>query len=137
MPTRLYLMICELDVHNLPAMVERRGHRTLVAWDARSLRVDITARLLDILTDEEIALMADGLGVSWPLPEWCVEARPALLYVPPALRLPGHGPIQGGQEKYRRARNGQLHLEIASLRAEQAGEPVCLQTVDNLAYAAA
>lgn len=128
------LMIRELDGRTAPAAVWRRGDRTIVAWEPRAYRIDIVEWLVDNLRDHEQDLLVEGLGLTWPLPDWTTRKRPAFLYVPPALRLPGQGALQGGAEYFRRQALGQLDIERASFRAERLGLPdLDLQAVDDLA----
>lgn len=129
---RLRLVVRELDGHPAPAMVRRKGNRTLVAWDACSTRLDIVDWLVCNLPREEQDLLVAGLGLTWPLPSWTTRKLPASLYVPPALRLPGDMALQGGRELDRRTSAGTAGLDWAAWNAERLGLPIDMQTLDDL-----
>lgn len=138
MPVRLYLSVRPLDGRDDPAMIRHHSDDlALVMWDPRATRLDITTWIMDNLEAHEIDALAFGLGLTWPLPDWTTEPRPASLYVPPTLRLPGHAAIQGGDEARRRSERD-LAIDRAAYRAERLGfVGVDLQAVDDLAYSGA
>ncbi len=132
MPDRdVRVMIRELDTP-APALIHRRGHRTLITKNAATTRLHVVEFLLDHLTPEEAQVTVAGYGLTFPMPNWTTSLRPILLYVPPALRLPNAPAFQGGVELERRRDLDDLHMERASYRAEKLGEAVDLQLVHDL-----
>lgn len=131
----VYLTIRELDRAD-PAMVRRKGNNVIVAWDPRYTRFQIADWLIFNLPREEVDVLAFGLGLSWPLPDWSIADRPASLYVPPALRLPGDDALQGGRQEMLRRSAREMAVDRARYRAERLHLAVPdLQLVDDLAYA--
>jgi hypothetical protein len=128
------LTICTLH-GSAPAMLERRGHRTLIVKNAVALRLHVTEWMVCNLTPEEAQVVTDGFGLTFPLPNWTTSLRPTTLYVPPALRLPGASVFQGGDELKRRQARGMLRLEQAALEIERTGRRIDLQTVADLTSA--
>ncbi len=129
------LTIRTLHQTDVPAMLERRGHRTLVAKNATANRLHVTEWLVCNLTPEEGQVVMAAYGLTFPLPNWTTSLRPVTLWVPPGLRLPGAEALQGGAELERRRALGQLHLENAALDTERTGCPHDLQTVADLTAA--
>ncbi len=119
----------------VPAMLERRGHRTLIAKNAVTTRLHLVEWMVDNLTPEEAEIVREGFGLTFPLPNWTTSLRPTTLYVPPALRLPNAPALQGGVELQRRRAAGELHMENASLAAERFQIKVDLQLVHDLTAA--
>ncbi len=129
------LTIRTLHQTNVPAMIERRGHRTLIAKNATAMRLHVVDWLVCNLTPEEAEIVRDAFGLTLPLPNWTTSLRPTTLYVPPALRLPGADALQGGIELDRRRAIGAVRLENAALHTERTGCAVDLQTVADLTSA--
>ncbi len=129
------LTIRTLHQTDVPAMLERRGHRTLIAKNATANRLQVTDWLICNLTPEERQIVVAAYGLTFPLPNWTTSLRPVMLWVPPALRLPGAPALQGGAELLRRKSRGELHLENAALHTELTGCPHDLQTVADLTAA--
>ena len=137
---RLYLSIREdLDGRREPAMIRyKTDDLALVMWDARATRLEITDCIIRTFEPEAITALAAGLDLTFPLPDWTTRLRRATLYVPPALRLPGHPAIQGGAERRRRSERD-FAVDRARWDAErlQAKTVLDLQAIDDRAFTAA
>lgn len=132
----VYGTIRQVDPAHYPVAIGRDGGDTLVCWDPRATRLAISTAFMCLLTDDERHEMCAAFGVIYPLPDWTLADRPAVLYVPPSLRLPGATAFQGGDELARRAAAGDLELEVAAYLAEIEGRFVDLQEVDDSIVAA-
>jgi hypothetical protein len=120
----VYLQIFELPDHERPMAVYRRDEerKTIIAVDPRATRFAITQAAVDRLTVAEQNEIRDAMGfarVGEYLPDEFMSDKPCLLYVPPALRVPGDDPLQGGVELARRLACGDLADELRWLEAEQ------------------
>jgi hypothetical protein len=107
-----------------PVWVTRLHDMTIIAVDPRATRLEITEAMVSKLNGPEAdySRAAYGFGpVGTLLAAWAIEDAPALLYVPPALRLTDTPPLQGGRELARRRAAGALCCEMACVRAERAG----------------
>lgn len=140
------LAVREFTEHRAPALVSRHHNTSLIVWDPRALRVDITAHLLDILTEDEQRGLMEGLHLGpapvgspitpeRPLPDWTVAAKPAFLYVPKALRLAGAPAFQGGRTYEERKVRGELSLERYAYRQERLGRAIDLDVIADLTAA--
>ncbi len=137
MSTHLPVVRVTIDTleRSAPAMLRRRGPRTLIGYNATATRLDVTEWLVCNLTKDEVRIVLAAYGLKFPLPNWTTNRRPVMLWVPPALRLPGADALQGGAELERRRALGDLHLESAALHTELTGCPHDLQTVADLTAA--
>lgn len=118
---RVYLRIRPLPAELHPSFVTRHGNVTILTCDALASRLAVTVNNLDLLDPAEINVIRAGFGMppmGEPMAEEYADDVPTLLYVPPALRVPGDPAIQGGEEAERRAFASQLDQELAMLRAE-------------------
>ena len=116
-----YLTIRQLDRTNAPGIVIREGVDRHVVWEPTARRIDLVGWMLDTLEPEETEAICAAYGVGFPLPDWTVSDEPLMLYVPPALRLPGAHALQGGIEVYRRRKAGRATMELHAVRAEIVG----------------
>lgn len=120
-PVEVYVRLAILQ--RPPVHVWRRDGMTLLTCDPRATRMQITARSVELLEDEEIAVVRRGYGlppIDERAPDWITEDAPAFLYVPPTLRLHGAPAIQGGRVLPQRRRLGLLEEEWAAWRQELA-----------------
>lgn len=118
---RVYLRIRPLPPELSPSFVTRHGNVTILTCDAMSSRFAVTVNNLDILDPDEVNVIRAGFGMpkmGEPMAEEYADDVPVLLYVPPALRVPGEPAIQGGEEAERRVFTEQLCQELQMLRAE-------------------
>lgn len=117
----MFLRVKELPEACQPAHIRRRHGMTLLTVDPRQTRLALLTWCVEVLTPEERAAYLEGYGVSTVRAEdWMAEDVPCLLYVPPALRLTGHPPLQGGTELSRRFQQDTLTDEIEAYMAETA-----------------
>lgn len=120
---RLQVFVQLRILNNPPCHVWRRDGMTLLTCDPRFSRLEITAKNVEILTDEEASLMRAAYGlppINERAPDWITEDAPAFLYVPSTVRLTGAAPLQGGPELARRSRANQLGEELQALQMERA-----------------
>lgn len=121
-PLRCYLTLRELPDHLRPAHVYREGTATVLVNDPRVSRMDLAIANLTLLTPPELAIYRaayDAVLGSERERLTLVTDQPALLYVPPGLRLPGEANLQGGQELLRRHQAGELQQAIDLVLAER------------------
>jgi hypothetical protein len=114
------------------------GFTKLVCVDPRASRVDIALASAAIFTEAERNFMRGAYGMTL-VDQDRGEGDDALafgdlclLYVPPALRVPGESALQGGVELDRRREAGLLDEELALLAAEQYRKVVTLPTREHL-----
>lgn len=121
-PVRAFLAIRHLPPDDRPCHVYREGGITLLTVDPRHTRFEITKWNVEHLSSAEVTAFRAGFGLP-PLgsdaPGWIVDDRPCLLYVPPALRLTGAPPLQGGATLIR---NRAVHRLLADEMALYAQE---------------
>ncbi len=101
-----------------PLMIERVCGVTLVWMDPRATRKTLTDALVLGLTDAELVPVREAYGQipTGPLHQWTQDEAPAILWVPPSLRLRGAPALQGGVELARRQRLGLMAPEIACMK---------------------
>lgn len=117
---RCYLSLRLLPPKHYPVYVYREGGRTLLINDPRASRIELTERNVALLTTAEANLYRAAYGcppIGQPMPDSIMEG-PALLYVPPPLRLANEQAMQGGQELLRRWQAGEMADELALVAAE-------------------
>ena len=122
--------IRDLDPVDYPVYIHRSDGMTVVVCDPTATRFEITMALTRPapagLTADELDLARVGYGCPPAGMGSCdndlVSDKPALLFVPEALRLPGERPLQGGAELRRRVKAGTgLEDEHLWLTAERHG----------------
>lgn len=103
-----------------PLMVERVCGITVLWMDPRATRKTLTDAMVLTLTPAELAQAREAYGQvpSGPLCDWTQQEEPALLWVPPMLRMKGAPALQGGVELARRQRLGLMAFEIACMKAQ-------------------
>lgn len=119
---RVFLRIKELPETVRPCHVWRERGMTLLKADPRETRLTLTQWCVDNLTPQERDAFLEAFGVlsGAPAEDWMTDDDPAFLYVPPALRVPGDPPLQGGRELARRFHADALVDETAAYMAETA-----------------
>jgi hypothetical protein len=114
------------------------GFTKLVCVDPRASRVDIALASAAIFTEAELNFISAAYGmtlVGQEIPEsddTLMSGDLCLLYVPPALRVPGESPLQGGTELDRRREAGLLDEELTLLAVEQSFQIITLPTREHL-----
>lgn len=116
---RVYASLRILPPDLWPAMVRRRGHRTLLVIDPRATRLEVWLTTNTILTVEEGRAFADAYAAVVQPSE--LDAL-VCLYVPPSIRLHNEQAIQGGPELLRRYEHGLMDEELALMTDEMTEE---------------
>jgi hypothetical protein len=118
------------------------GFTKLVSVDPRASRVDIALASAAIFTEAERNFMRAAYGMTLVDQDWAEDDNTltfgdlCLLYVPPALRVPGESPLQGGVELDRRREAGLIDEELAMLAVEQSRQIITLPTREHLHHQA-